>query len=202
MSEGGLWLFIVLIVAVTVAIIRGGRLSNLAEIELRLWPLLIVGFLVQGVTGFLPGNRSWSTTVGVGLLLFSYLIILSVVIANRSRPGLWLAGFGILMNFSVIAINGGMPVLTEAATVASGFEVNVVVEDFKHVLLGPDSRLAFLADVIPVRFFWGTGTVISLGDVFLAVGMGRFLESELRRPVRWFKHGVPSNTQTGSANRT
>ncbi len=55
----------------------------------------------------------------------------------------------------------------------------------------------FLADVIPIRII--QGNVVSLGDIFLAVGMGRFLESELRRPVRWFKHGVPS--ETGSANR-
>jgi hypothetical protein len=41
--------------------------------------------------------------------------------------------------------------------------------------------------------------VISLGDVFLAVGLGRFLEAELRRPVRWFKPGV--KLRGGSATR-
>ena len=34
------------------------------------------------------------------------------------------------------------------------------------------------------------GQVISLGDVFLAVGLGRFLEHELRRPRRYFKRGA------------
>ncbi len=202
MSEGGLWLVIVVVVAIAVAIIRGGRLANLGEIELRLWPLLIVGFVVQTGSSFIPSGRSWSAGAAVALLLVSYLFILSVVIANRSRPGMWLAGFGILMNFSVIAANGAMPVLEAAATAASGFNAQVVINDFKHVVLGPETRLMFLADVIPVRFFWGNGTVVSLGDVFLAVGLGRFLESELRRPIRWFKHGVPSTTPTGSANRT
>ncbi len=202
MSEGGLWLLIVIVVAVGVALIRGGRLANLGEIELRLWPVLIVGFIVQAASGLIPSDRSWSAGVGISLLLLSFLLILSVVIANRSKPGMWLAGFGILMNFSVIAANGGMPVLEAAAVAAGGFDTQVVIDDFKHVVLGPDSRLMFLSDVIPVRFFWGAGTVLSLGDVFLAVGLGRFLESELRRPVRWFKHGVPKTTPTGSANRT
>lgn len=201
MAEGGLWLAIVVVVAIGVAIIRGGRLANLGEIELRLWPLLIIGFAVQTASGFIPSGRSWSAPVGVALLLISYLFILAVVIANRARPGMWLAGFGILMNFSVIAANGAMPVLEAAASAASGFSAEVAITDFKHIVLGSETRLMFLADVIPVRFFWGSGTVISLGDVFLAVGLGRFLESELRRPIRWFKHGVPSTTRAGSANR-
>lgn len=193
------WLVLVLFVATFIAVIRGGRLTNLAEIELRLWWLLVVGFVMQAVTNYLPADASWSRTVGVGLVLLSYLPILAVIIANRNRPGMWLSGFGILMNFSVIAANGGMPVLQEAAIVASGFQEGVTIAtDYKHLLLDASTRLAFLADVIPVRFIQ-VGNVISLGDVFLAVGLGRFLEAELRRPVRWFKHGVPS--KTGSANR-
>jgi hypothetical protein len=45
----------------------------------------------------------------------------------------------------------------------------------------------------------GRGTVLSLGDVFLAVGLARFLEAELRRPVRWFRPGV--KLSGGSARR-
>jgi hypothetical protein len=41
--------------------------------------------------------------------------------------------------------------------------------------------------------------VISLGDVFLAVGLGWFIESELRRPIRWFKRGA--RAKAGSASR-
>ena len=46
----------------------------------------------------------------------------------------------------------------------------------------------------------GIGQVISLGDVFLAVGLGRFLEHELRRPRRYFKRGA--HAQPGSASKT
>ena len=83
--------------------------------------------------------------------------------------------------------------------VASGFESGLnVIGDMKHVPLDEGTRLAFLADVIPLRFA-GQGQVLSLGDVFLAVGIGRFLEAELRRPVRWFKPGV--KLRGGSATR-
>lgn len=191
------WLGIVLFLSIFIAVLRGGRISNLIEIELRMWWLLVVGFLFQAVSNWLPQDRSWSSSLGIGLVLLSYLLILAVVIRNRDRPGMWLAGFGILMNFTVIAVNSGMPVMTEAAYIASDFTTIPEIGDYKHVLLDETTRLVFLADVIPMRLI--QGTVVSLGDIFLAVGMGRFLESELRRPVRWFKHGVKS--QTGSANR-
>lgn len=190
------WLGLVLFIAVAVALLRGGRITNLADIELRFWWLLVIGFLMQLSTSFLP-ERSNSLTIGVWLILISYIPLITVVIANRSRPGMWLTGVGILMNATVISVNFGMPVMTEAARIAGGFTEDVAIfNNYKHVLLTPESRLVFLADVIPVRLF-GLGQVISLGDVFLAVGLARFLESELRRPIRWFKHGVPS--KAGSA---
>jgi hypothetical protein len=191
------WLGIVLFIAVAVALFRGGRLTNLADIRLRMWWLLPIGFLMQASTVFLPDGKEWGRTVGVAMVLASYIPLIIVVVLNREATGMWLVGVGILMNFTVIALNGGMPVLTEAAQVAGGFETDVAIrDDYKHVILNADSRFVSLADVIPLRLF-GQGQVISLGDVFLAVGLGRFLESELRRPVRWFKHGVRS--EAGSA---
>jgi hypothetical protein len=90
-------------------------------------------------------------------------------------------------------------VLAEAAEAAGGFigEGVSVEASYKHVILDASTRLAFLADVIPIRMF-NQGQVVSLGDVFLAVGLARFLESELRRPVRWFKRGA--RAQAGSAS--
>jgi hypothetical protein len=114
---------------------------------------------------------------------------------------MWIVGLGVLMNFVVIAANGGMPVLAGAAEVASGFTVTDpdLLGTFKHVPLDESSHLTFFADVIPLRFA-GIGEVISLGDVFLALGLGVFLEHELRRPRRFFKRGAQA--QPGSATRT
>ena len=193
-----LWLALVLFVATTIALLRGGRLANLADIRLRLWWLLPLGFAVQATPALLPDEAAWTPDVGVGLVLISYLPLLLLVILNRERKGMWLAGLGVLMNFSVIAANGGMPVLAEAALAAGRYEESLqVIYGYKHVALDAGTFLSFLADVIPVRLF-GHGQVISLGDVLLAVGLGAFLEDELRQPVRWFKHG--QKTEGGSAS--
>lgn len=169
-------LAVVLAVAVIIALARGGRLGNLAMIELLAWPLLFVGGAMQIAAELLPDDRSWSQSNAVALILGSYVLLLVVIYINRDRTGLWLAGLGILLNFMVIGLNSGMPVSAEAASLAGGGEAELVF-DAKHVALDADSRLAFLADVIPVS---ALGQVLSIGDVFLAVGLGRFLESELR----------------------
>jgi hypothetical protein len=192
-----LWLAMVLFFSIVIAVVRGGRLSNLGDIHLRLWWLLPLGFAMQWGATLVPES---AVDLGTGLVLASYFPLLGLVILNRDRPGMWMAGVGVLMNFSVIALNGGMPVLREAAEVASGFAAGdpEIGSGFKHVTLDNTSQLTFLADVIPIRMA-GHGQVISLGDIFLAVGLGRFLEYELRRPVRWFKRGA--RAQAGSALR-
>jgi hypothetical protein len=195
-----LWLAIVLFIALAMAVMRGGRLSNLGDIELRYWWLLLVALGLQVATAWLP-DSSWAEGLGLAMVLVSYVLLMGLVLINRSRPGMWLAGLGVLMNFTVIAINGGMPVLAEAAEVASGFTITApdLSGSYKHVLLDSSSHLTAFADVIPMRIA-GIGQVISLGDVFLAVGLGRFLEHELRRPRRYFRRGA--HAQPGSASKT
>jgi len=192
-----LWLAIVLFIALSMAVLRGGRLTNLGDIELSAWWLLLIALGLQFGTTWLP-DTDWADGLGLGMVLLSYGLLMVMVLLNRTRPGMWLAGLGVLMNFTVIALNGGMPVLAEATEVASGFTVTEpdLSGSFKHILLDADSRLTLLADVIPLRL-GSLGEVISLGDVFLAVGLGRFLEHELRRPRRYFKRGA--HAQPGSA---
>lgn len=189
-----LWLAIVLFVAMSVAMLRGGRLTNLADIRLRMWWLLPLGFAMQGIATRVDPD------FGFYLVLTSYAPLLGLMILNRDRAGIWLAGVGVLLNFTVIALNGGMPVLEGAIEVAAGYVPGGpdLTNAAKHTEFGPDTLLPFLADVIPIRMA-NQGSVISIGDVFLAVGLGRFLEAELRRPVRWFKPGV--KLQGGSATR-
>ncbi|MFZ0626036.1 MAG: DUF5317 domain-containing protein [Acidimicrobiia bacterium] len=192
-----LWLALVLFIALAMAILRGGRLVNLGDIELRSWWLLVLAIALQGGTLLLP-DRDWTDGLGLGMVLLSFVLLLGLVLLNRDRPGMWLVGIGVLMNLTVISLNGGMPVLSEAAEVASGFTMSTpdLTGSFKHTILDESTRIPFLADVIPLRL-GGLGQVISLGDVFLAVGLGRFLEYDLRRPRRYFRRGA--RAQPGSA---
>ena len=180
------WIILVLVVAVVVGWLRGGKLRNLTEIRVKAWWLLPLGFLMLAASNFVPSGYD---DVAVGLVLASYIPLLVFVWLNREASGIWIAGIGILMNFTVIALNGGMPVLAEAAVLAG--ETGELVLDTKHVLLTDDTRFPFLADIIPLP-----GAVVSLGDVFLAIGVAVFIEDQMRQPLTLFAHrvtGIPGS---------
>lgn len=169
-----------MIVSLIVGVARGGRLQHLLDVETRAWWLLVFGFGLQIVASLLSADNS---TLAVVLLMLSYVSILGMVAINRKAPGMWIAGIGILMNFTVIALNRGMPVLPAAVEIAGGSPDPVL--SGKHVLLDESTRLPFLGDLIPLP-----GAVISMGDVFLAIGLGVFVEEMSRRRPRLFRHGV------------
>jgi hypothetical protein len=180
-------MLLVLAIAILVGLARGGKLSNLTSIDVRAWWLLFLGFALQIGGSFIPVRLH---ELAVGLILSSYLPLLVFVWLNRQMAGLWVAGIGILMNFTVIALNGGMPVMLAAAELAGGS--TDLALGAKHVVLDESTRLAFLADVIPLP-----ANVISIGDVFLVIGVGVFLEDHIRRPLRLFAHRVQG--EPGSA---
>ena len=182
------WLIAVLVVSVVVSVMRGGKLSNLPDIYARGWWLLFIGFGMQIVA-----NSVDSARLAVALLLTSYVVLLITVWMNRAEAGMWIAGIGLLMNFTVITLNNGMPVMEESIQLAGGG--SDIVFGAKHVMLDESSRFAFLADVIPLP-----GSVISLGDVFLAVGLGVFIEDQLKQPLRLFRHRV-QGTPGSAADR-
>lgn len=183
------WMLLVIAISIVVGLLRGGKLRNLTEIRVTLWWLLPLGFLLLASSAFVPSDLH---DLGVALVLTSYLPLLLFVWLNRDLAGIWIAGLGILMNFTVILANEGMPVLEAAAQIAGGSSELVLTA--KHVLLTSATRLPFLGDVIPLP-----GAVLSLGDVFLAIGVGSFLEDQIRQPLTLFSHGASGTP--GSAAR-
>ncbi|MDA2978173.1 MAG: DUF5317 domain-containing protein [Actinomycetota bacterium] len=181
-----LWMLLVLVLSVAVGFLRGGRLRNLTEIRVTSWWLLPLAFLTLTASSFTPAGQD---DLAVALVLVSYLPLLLFVWLNRDLTGIWIGGLGVLMNFTVIALNGGMPVLLAAAEIA-GHDGELML-DAKHVLLDQSTRLPFLADVLPLP-----NTVLSLGDVMLAIGVGAFLEDQMRKPLTLFAHrvqGIPGS---------
>jgi Family of unknown function (DUF5317) len=180
-------LIFVLIIPVVIALLRGGNLGNLTDMSIRGWWLLFVGFGMQVASNSLNADQG---ALIRGLVLGSYVVLLSVVAANWSKPGMWMTGLGLFMNFLVIAANGGMPVLPEAVELAGGTLTFPL--DAKHVVVDTATRLPFLADLLPLP-----GNVISIGDVFFAIGLGVLIEDQVRKPAILFRKGA--RTPPGSA---
>ena len=177
-----------LVLAVICGWLRGGRLFRLSRLPLRWVLVLPVPFIIRslllnarvGDAGFLEAWAPWLQSVAYGLL-----VLLAVV--NRHLPGssYLLAGTG--ANALVIVANGGrMPVSEAAIHIAArdaerGVALNTLLaeQSLTHELLTPDTRLPWLADIIPLPHPFPFPSVASPGDVLIALGLFWFIVSSM-----------------------
>jgi hypothetical protein len=159
-------------------LLAGGRLAGLGEVHLRWWGALLAGVGLQLLAGPVGLGGRPGTTAVVG----SYLCLVAFTLANRHLPAMPVVVVGLLLNATVIIVNGGMPVRADAV-VAVGLDPDALdAADLgaKRHLEGPDDELTFLGDVLPLR---PLGEVVSVGDLVLAFGVAALL-FRLLRPRR------------------
>jgi hypothetical protein len=166
---------LVLVVSLAVGWLAGGRLANLAHVELRATWLVFLAVAAQLVLAGVAALGVPGELVARPLLGASHLALLGFIAANRYRPGMLLVLVGLALNAVVSLANGGMPVAGEALVALGG---QAAVEPGKHQLLTEATHLPWLADVIPVPFL---RSVLSVGDLLLAAGVGILVVAQMRR---------------------
>ena len=145
-----------LVAGFVLGLATGGNWRNFQNFDLKLWPGLLVGVIARVAAPFADG-------LGLATSLAGLTLVALVAFVNRGLAGAWLIGIGSLLNAVVTFANAGMPV-DPVALVAAG---KPAPSDGLHVLLGPDTRLPFLADVLLAPF---VNNIYSVGDVLLAIG--------------------------------
>ena len=166
--------------ALLLALITGGRLSDLTSLRFRQGRLLGAAVAVQaGGTAF--GVLGWSGTgwtYPAALALAAVLLTL-FAIRNPTLLGLPLVALGLALNAIVVGANGAMPVSIYAAAKAN-ISTGAIADDARHDIAGPDTSLRPLGDDIPVLLPL-RAEVVSAGDCLVAAGLGLLVFSGLRR---------------------
>ena len=164
-----------LLLGIALRLASGNRLSELGELRLRGESVLLVLLCAQAV---LPAMRLSGTAAQVAywLWLATFPVLVGIAWSNRSYRGMTVAASGLLLNFVVVSINGGMPVMQAAAT-AAGLQGQLVLApgDFIHLVGSSATRLPWLADVIALPGPSWMRIVPSAGDVLLYTGVVAFL---------------------------
>jgi Family of unknown function (DUF5317) len=180
------WLFAVTAgVAAIVVIVTGGDFRELIRLRVSGVWLLFAGLGIQIALEFVEFDADQIETVGYGLLMVSYAFVLSFCFANLNTRGFGVIAVGIGLNALVIGLNQGMPTIG-IGNDAGGNRIEQTVEQtVKHRPESEDDLLGFLGDtiVLPEPF----DTVVSFGDLILAVGVCELAYSASRR--RWRRHG-------------
>ncbi len=160
-----------IILAVAVALLRGGKLERLSNLGLKLLPLVWLVLVMRSLVAVLESRGiPWAPLLQVA----AYLILLGVLWLNLAAPGMKLFGLGSLLNFLAIAANGGaMPVSPSALAFLN---MNKTPSG-THTLLTAESRLPFLTDIIPLWMPYPQ--VISVGDILIVAGMFLFIQQRM-----------------------
>jgi Family of unknown function (DUF5317) len=147
----------------TVPLARG-RLTDLADLELRRGWLALVGIAVQIlVIEVFPGAPEWLTE---GVHMLSYLLLGAFAWSNRRVPGVPVIILGGLLNFVAIVANGGvMPADPDLAVHVAG------AEGFVNAGAVENPRLLFLGDVFATPSWFPLYNVFSVGDVLMVLGV-------------------------------
>ena len=158
---------------IVVALLRGGKFSGLYDLGIKGLPLVYAAlFLRLAVTVLASRGLTlpW-------LQVFAYLLFFGAMVTNLALYGFKLFSVGSLLNFVVIAANGGaMPVSPRAIAFAqlSGIPTG------KHTLLTSLTRLPLLADIIPLRPpYFPARQIISIRDLFIVANIFIFIQCKM-----------------------
>jgi hypothetical protein len=175
------WLLIatVLVGLMVVGLTRGsfGQVTRLRVVAP--W-LLAVGLILQAVLEYIDLPRSDIDTVGYGLLMASYALILAFCITNLRTRGFGVIAIGIALNTLVIGLNQGMPSKPIGDNAHGNRVYRPVVQTIKHRQEQKSDLLKVLDDRIlfPKPF----DELVSFGDLVISVGICELIYYASRRP--------------------
>ena len=166
------------LVALTVACavlagwLRGGRLRHLADLPFRGGVLVVGAAAAQVLLVAAP-----STPAAVALTALSSAALLTFLWLNRFLAGALLIALGSLANAAVVLANGAMPVSRDAVVAIGRHPAELSAG--RHRLLTQDDALPQLADIIALPLL---RTIVSVGDIVLAAGLGLLVVAAMTRP--------------------
>lgn len=144
----------------------------------HIW-LVFAAYLPQFVAFYWPATRSSISDQLVAILFLTSQVLLIIFIwINRKVPGGWLMGAGLLLNFLVVALNGGMmPLLPENAQYLQPKDAPIALTLGKRVgiskdilLEKADTKLWFLGDVFRLPTWLNYPLAFSFGDILVSIG--------------------------------
>jgi hypothetical protein len=173
----------ILLLAVVAGLLAGliwaGRQKVMYEAPVlhHLW-LVFLAFLPQYIIIYLPIREKTPDWVSAFCLIISQLLLFGFALLNRNHLGMKTLMIGTLLNFMVMAANGGfMPISPQTAG-------RLVPQEFlldsssgsrfgsKDILLLPEqTRFEWLADRFLPPAWLPYQVAFSLGDVFIAAGV-------------------------------
>ncbi len=177
-----------LFAAILIGYVRRGKLSNLANLKIRLIPLMVLAFLLQGsiYAGYAYGVEQIQE-FDILLHFVSYILLFAALMSNFDNKWFIVITLGVIMNFVVIFLNGGkMPVSLDAAEIigiSDSLEAMFLRRGGTHQPLVDGTLVWYLADILPLPLPGALAmfsNIYSVGDIFIYGGAMGLIQSAMK----------------------
>lgn len=206
------FLVVPVLVAFLVALLRGGRVANLASLSPRCaWIPLAMLFLQIIFVLFPQGQSDFALDLRPWINVSTYVMLVAFLGANRRLAGMKIILVGGVLNLMVILANGGYMPVTSEALMRSGHldliyyhDEQAFVRGSKDIVLTRDqTRLMPLSDVLKVPELIFVPATFSIGDVFITTGAAWLVYSALLgiRGKKDDPHRLSSQKETAGMQR-
>jgi len=157
----------VVVVALVVGRLLGGRFGALGEVPIRGTGLAFAAIGLQ-LVAFPYTALPWRTPDSVARLLWlaSYALLVMMLLRNLHLRSTLVVAAGLVCNLAAIVANGGLMPVRASALAAAGRVYHVHNNSIELV----KPRLGMLVDRWAVPHWIPLGNVFSVGDVLIAVG--------------------------------
>ncbi len=179
-----MFIFLILLAAILVALLRGGNLMRFADLKIRWSILIIAGFLLQ----VLVFSEFWQTNEALRgftphAYLGSLLLLLIALAVNYRIPGILFLGLGFFSNAITIVLNGGFMPASQAALALAGLPHLAPGQTSNNSIgMSADTRLWFLSDIFAIPAGLPLPNVFSVGDVLIAIGAVYLIQKTMVEP--------------------
>ncbi|TLS38456.1 DUF5317 domain-containing protein [Pseudalkalibacillus caeni] len=169
-----------ILLSVVIGFLRKGSLKGFAALQFKWGVVFPILLLLEIFIFYFQTKFNWLGNSSGIIFIGIYIVGLFFLWVNRKvSPGIWLLFIGVLLNFIVMAANGGrMPVSLEAANVLDPSYAEAIKTSLygKHTVLTNTTYFGFLGDVIPITDPYPKDQVISIGDIFMNIGVFIFIQ--------------------------
>ncbi|ADD01817.1 conserved hypothetical protein [Thermoanaerobacter mathranii subsp. mathranii str. A3] len=168
--------------------LKKGKISGIADIEIKKPSLFIAAFVLEfGMLNF--SNKFYGVIKYQSYIhFFVYLLLFIGLWYNRNNKYFRIISVGVFLNFIVIFANGGrMPVSIDALKAAGLNNLILQLQANRiatHQVLKSSTRLKFLADVLVLPKPYPLPKAFSIGDFIMATGTFLLVTNAMLKKVK------------------
>ncbi|MDR7857699.1 DUF5317 domain-containing protein [Tissierella sp.] len=173
--------------------LAGGKIRNLEYLYIKGWYLFAISFLVEIASLLIVSKSIGNLSIIIEdkfyyIHIFIYLLLIIGLSMNFDENGFKIVLLGSISNFIPLVLNNGrMPVSVNALKYSKLYNQLSLLEEGRiltHTLTSETTKFLYLCDIIPIPDPYIFPKIISIGDIFIALGLFVLIFSYMKRKYK------------------